>query len=64
MFDYDFKKTIFFYSAELPISLPFSKYFVFFIEKKPQKITLSLRELDCEFSSVFLFITYLAYCHL
>ena len=34
MFNYDFKKKkIFFYSAEVYISLPFSKYFFFFIER-------------------------------
>ena len=33
MFDYDFKKKKCFYSIEEHISLPFSKYFVFFIER-------------------------------
>ena len=33
MFDYDFKKKKGFYSGEVHKSLPFSKYFVFFIER-------------------------------
>ena len=51
-------RKIFFYAAEVHISLPFSKYLVFLIE--PQKIILYFRKLDCEFSSAFLLVTYLA----